>query len=188
MQGGQFHIQVDGLTRREYLQAGSQLIWSILPTGLLMVTLITGCILLLMDTVTVTAVAVPYLVLGLAVLLGLGYLRLDWKKAPKDVSFSFSLDGEGWEMAVGGQRGGAAWSETSRMKERSAVLLFYQRGKSSSSALPRRCLTPEQLEAVRGWYAASREDFKRKDKELWKQERAAAQASRQTRGPFWKRR
>lgn len=178
MDDRQFDIQVDGTTKEEYLEASREMVLGMLPTGIVLVTIVTVCILLLMETVTVGAIVAPYLVLALALMGGLLYVRSQWKKFPADMSYSYLIDAEGWQLTVGDSYGGANWDETPKMTERSKVLLFYQRNSSASSTLPKRCLTGEQLEAIRGWYQASRADFKAKDKAMFQQERQARKANR----------
>lgn len=173
----QFDIQVEGITKAEYLQASREMILSMVPMGLVMVTLVTVCILLFLSEITWAAVIAPYVVLLVVVALGLLYLELDWKKFPKDMAFSYLIDAEGWQLTVGESYGGADWVETPKLKEKSKVLLFYQRDSTASSSLPKRCLTDEQLEAIRGWYQASRADFKQTEKR-WRQEDQQARRAR----------
>ena len=174
----QFDIQVDGTTREEYLQASREMVYDVIPTGLLMVTLITVCILLLVKKVTLWSVLAPYLVLAAAFAVGIWYLGTQWKKFPGDMGYSYLIDAEGWQLSVGESYGGSNWDETRKMKERSHILLFYQRESNAASSLPKRCLTQEQLEAIRGWYRDSRPAYKAKDKALFQAERREKRANR----------
>lgn len=174
----QFEIQVDKTTKEEYLQASREMVYDVIPTGVVLVTLVTVCILLLMDEITAVSIVAPYIILVIAILVGLWYVGSQWKKFPQDVQYSYLIDAEGWQLSVGEDYGGSDWDETRKMKERSHVLLFYQRNSNAASSLPKRCLTQEQLEAIRGWYKGSRQAFKAKDKELFQQERQERKANR----------
>ena len=184
MDDRQFDIQVTGVTREEYLQASGELIRSMIPTGLVLVTAVTMFLLVFTEEITLKAVLAPYVVLLLAIAGGYLYLRLSWKKFPQDVAYSFLIDAEGWQLTVGEDYGGADWDATAKLKEKSGVLLFYMRGSTASSSLPKRCLTEEQLEAIRGWYQASRADYKSKEKERARQDRQEQKAKRASRGSW----
>ena len=174
----QFDIQVDGTTKEEYLEASREMVYDVVPTGILMVTLITVCILLLMKEITLWSVLLPYLIMAIAFVVGILYLGAQWKKFPSEMQYSYLIDAEGWQLSVGESYGGSNWDETRKLKERRHVLLFYQRESNAASSLPKRCLTDEQLEAIRGWYKNSRQDYKAKDKELFQKERQEKKDSR----------
>ena len=184
MDDRQFDIRVEGITREEYRDSSHQMVLDVVPTGLFVVTLITACILLLMEEITLMSVVMPYLILALAFAAGAAYLDAQWKKFPSDVEYSFLIDGEGWQMSVGESYGGSDWDMTRAMKDKRHVLLFYQRESNAASSLPKRCLTAEQLTAIRGWYKASRKAYKAKDKELFQKERQEKRVNR-TRRRFW---
>jgi len=177
----QFDILVDGTTREEYLQASREMVFDVVPTGILMVTLITVCILLLMKEITLWSILLPYLIMAAAFVAGILYLGAQWKKFPKDMRYSYLIDAEGWQLSVGDSYGGSNWNETRKMKERSHILLFYQRESNAASSLPKRCLTGEQLEAIRGWYKDSRQAYIARDKELFQKERQEKKANRSRR-------
>ena len=178
MDDRQFDIPVNGITREEYRDSSHQMVLDVVPTGFFMVTVITACILLLMEEVTLMSVLMPYLLLALAFVVGAAYLDAQWKKFPSDVEYSFLIDAEGWQMTVGESYGGSDWNETRKLVEKRHVLLFYQRESNAASSLPKRCLTDEQLTAIRGWYKASRKAYRVRDKELFEAERREKAAKR----------
>lgn len=177
----QFDIQVDGTTREEFREASREMVYDVVPTGLLMVTILTFCILLLMKEITLWAILLPYLIMAVAFVAGIVYMGAQWKKFPSDMQYSYLIDAEGWQLTIGENFGGSNWDETRKMKDRKHVLLFYQRESNAASSLPKRCLSEEQLAAIRGWYRDSRKAYKAKDKELFEKERQAKKANRSRR-------
>ncbi len=156
MDNRQFNIPVDCLHKEEFIQAGDELVFSYLPTGFVVATAAAGCIVLAARKATMALVLLPFLILAAAIGLGLLYMRYSWRKFPKDVAFSFLIDSEGWQMTVGENYGGATWEQTPRLKDRSLLLLFCQQGRRGASALPKRCLTDDQLRTILSWYQETR--------------------------------
>lgn len=185
MEERRIEVRVKGLTREEYREASNQMVYDVVPTGILMVTLITFCIVLLMETVTLGAILAPYLILLLAMCAGMAYLNSQWKKFPQETEFSFLIDGEGWQLTVGGQSGGSPWNRTARLKEHRHVFLLYQRGSNASTTLPKRSLSKEEEQAVRAWFKGSREEYKEYDRDQFQKERQEARDKRAGRRRLW---
>ena len=173
----QYDIQIKGVTKAEYVQAGSESIRRMVLPLLLMVALATVVIALAIDDFSLRSLLPPFVIaLGVLLLLWVSVV-MSWKKFPADTEFSYLIDREGWQLTVGEASANIDWQDTVRLTVRSHVVLLFQES-NRSNILPRRCLTPEQLAQIQTWFDASRDAYKTRQKEKDEQFRRDYRARR----------
>ena len=160
----QFDIQINGVTKKEYIQAGSDTVRRMTLPLLALVAVFTAVITLAVQNFSLKALLLPF---GVAIVfLLIMYLMVvtSWKNFPADTQFSYLIDEDGWEITVGENRANIDWSKTTRMTVRSHVVLLFNES-NRSNMLPRRCLTDDQLAQMQQWFKESRKAFKDRQKE-----------------------
>ena len=160
----QYDIQIDGLTRREFIQAGSEFIRRIALPLFALVAVVTAVIAMAIGDFSLRSLLPPFLVAIAALVVLRLSVVFSWRKFPADTRFSYLIDREGWQITVGDTSANVDWQDTARMTVRSHVVLLFNED-NRSNLLPRRCLTPEQLEQMRLWYRQSRSEYKARRKE-----------------------
>ena len=159
----QFDIQIDNVTRKEYVQAGSETIRRMILPLLALVTVFTVVIAMAVQNFSLQSLLLPFGV-AIAFLLVMYIMVLtSWKNFPSDTQFSYLIDEDGWEITVGESRANIDWDKTTRMTVRSHVVLLFNEA-NRSNMLPRRCLTNEQLAQMQQWFRESRSAFKDRQK------------------------
>lgn len=186
----QYDIQIEGITKAEYVQAGTEIIRRMIVPLILLVAAATLIIALFIDDFSLRSLLPPFVVALLAPVVMWASVVHSWKKFPAGTSFSYLIDREGWQLTVGESSANIDWQDTVRMTVRSHVVLLFHES-NRSNILPRRCLTPEQLAQLRAWFDDSRTAHKARQKEQdeqfrkdYRMKRLEAKANR--RSP-WKR-
>ena len=168
----QFTLTVDGIERREYYEAcrESARRLYILLAGAMVV--ICGAILLLRRSIVpadfIGPAAIYVLVMGGYELLA----RLGYKDqlAVIDPPVVYSFSGVCWSVTSENGTVEIEWKATARLHKTRSCLFLYNDG-ASSSLLPLRLMTDEQIQAIETWYKSSREEAKTYRKQQEKQER-----------------
>lgn len=159
----QFEISVNGVTRREYLQAGSETLRRMVFPLLALVALFTVVIALAVQNFTLKSLFLPFGVAAAFLLLSYLMVVISWKSFPSDVTFSYLIDSDGWELTVGEDRANIDWNKTVRFTVRRHVVLLFSES-NRSSLLPRRCLNDAQLVQMKQWFRDSRKAFRERQK------------------------
>lgn len=170
----QFDIQVPGLTVGEFMAAGDQMLLNMLPPLLILVTVVT-VVILAFTRITFLGIVSPYVVVALCIGVYLILLRSQYKKLPENLSFSYLIDSDGWQLTLGEEKANIDWVDTPRLVERRHIFLLYHQ-ENSSNVLPKRVLTEHQMECIRSWYRDSRDDQKRRERARWMTERQERKA------------
>ena len=160
----QFDIQVNGVTKKEYVQAGSDTVRRMILPLMALVAAFTIIIALAVHNFSLKSLFLPFGVAAAFLLIMYAMVVLSWKNFPADTQFSYLIDEDGWEITVGDDRANIDWSKTTRMTVRSHVVLLFNES-NRSNMLPRRCLTDEQLAQMKQWFKESRKAFKERQKE-----------------------
>lgn len=160
----QYDIQVNGVTKKEYIQAGSDTVRRMVLPLLALVAVFTVVIALAVQNFSLKSLLLPFVVAFVFLLIMYIMVVASWKGFPADTQFSYLIDSDGWEITVGEDRANIDWSQTTRMTVRSHVVLLFNES-NRSNMLPRRCLTDEQLSQMKQWFKESRKAFKDRQKE-----------------------
>lgn len=155
----QFDIQINGITKKEYLQAGSDTVRRMTLPLLALVTVFTAVIALAVQNFSLQSLLLPFGIALAFLLIMYAMVAASWKNFPADTAFSYLIDEDGWEITVGDSRANIDWNKTTRMTVRSHVVLLFNEA-NRSNLLPRRCLTDAQLAQMQQWFKASRSSFK----------------------------
>ena len=90
--------------------------------------------------------------------------RKNYKKATIDkTELDYDMDSRGWNLRIGGQSGACAWASTLRVTETKHCILLYPTQKTSN-AIPKHCLTREQIDQIKAWHKAAIEKVRREMK------------------------
>lgn len=178
----QYEIQVSDITRKEFTQAGGELLLRFGGMALAIVTVVTVLLILIMDEFSVQAMVSPYVVvLGLLCVFWI-MMASSYKKFPKDIEYSYLIDSDGWQITVKDISTNVDWQDTVRMVVRRHAILFFQE-ENRSNLLPRRCVSDHQLAMMRTWYQASRPAYRARRQAKERQQREERrQRARQKRG------
>lgn len=155
-----FNVESKGLTRGEFTQAVHRLgrsffLWTI-GIGIAVYVLILivagyNSLFILFPGSVVVALLVFYEMKAQA-----NYGKFDYE----DAVFHFRFEPDRWVIIRGRElstRAEYTWAETAHLWETSKDLLLVPVRKGGKNyTLPKRSLTQEQLEAIRGWYSAGR--------------------------------
>lgn len=160
----QYDIQINGITRQEFIQAGSEFIRRMVLPLFLLVAVVTVVIALAISDFSLRSLLPPFLIAIAALVVLRLSVVFSWKKFPADTQFSYLIDQDGWQITVGDTSANVDWQDTVRMTVRSHVVLLFNED-NRSNLLPRRCLTPEQLAQLKVWYDQSRSAHKARQKE-----------------------
>ncbi len=186
----QYSIQIKGVTKAEYVQAGSELIRRMILPLILMVALATLVISLAIDDFSLRSLLPPFVIALLVPIVLRVCVVTSWKKFPADTEYSYLIDSDGWELTVGEASANIDWQDTVRLVVRSHVVLLFHES-NRSNILPRRCLTPEQLAQLQAWFNASRDQYKarrkEKDEEFRKDYRMRRLEEKSNRRSRWKK-
>ena len=132
----------------------------------------------------------PFVIVGALLLLAWMMVGRGYKDFPKDITFSYLIDVEGWQLTVGEESANIDWQDTAKLVVRSQVVLLYNED-NRSNILPRRCLTDHQLEQMRAWFQISRPAYRLRQREraqAWRNEhRQKREQSRNGRRGGWLR-
>lgn len=162
--GDQFDIQINGVTRKEYIQAGTDTLRRMILPLLLLVIVFTFVIAMAVQNYSLKSLLLPFAVAFAFLLIMYIMVVASWKNFPADTKYSYLIDEDGWEITVGRDSANIDWDKTSRMTVRSHVVLLFNEA-NRSNLIPRRCLTNEQLAQMQQWFKESRKDFKNRQKE-----------------------
>lgn len=155
----QFDIQIQSITKKEYVQAGTESIRRMTLPLLALVAVLTIIIAMAIQDFSYRSIVPPF---GIALIV-VFFLRFtvsrSWKNYPADTAYSFQFDQKGWRITVGEESVPVDWRDTYRMTVRRDVVLLYNES-NRSNLLPRRCVSDAQLEQMRTWFKASRAEHK----------------------------
>lgn len=145
----QFDIQVSDVTKKEFTQAGSEMIRGLVGPAFLAVAVVTIVIMMFLGDYSLKAFLPPFVIVGALLLIAWLMVSRGYKDFPKDITFSYLIDVEGWQLTVGEESANIDWRDTAKLVVRSQVVLLYNED-NRSNILPRRCLTDHQLEQMPG--------------------------------------
>lgn len=184
-------LTVDGITRQEYFQACRENGRRLYSTLAVTMVVICGLIILFTGNARPAAFIGPLVVYvvavaGYEILTHVSYKdQLSVIDPPVEYTFS---QGQ-WTVKNGENTVVVPWQATPKL-HKTKLCLFLYNDDASSSLLPLRLLTPEQVEALEGWFQKSRAGSKEYQK---KQNRKARQEFRKNHpglrlgrsGPAW---
>ena len=186
----QVDIQVSNVTKKEFTQAGSEMIRGLVGPAFLAVAVVTIVIMMFLGDYSLKAFLPPFVIVGALLLLAWMMVGRGYKDFPKDITFSYLIDVEGWQLTVGEESANIDWQDTTKLVVRSQVVLLYNED-NRSNMLPRRCLTDHQLEQMREWFQISRPAYRLRQREraqAWRDEhRQKREQSRNGRRGGWLR-
>ncbi len=186
----QFDIQVSNVTKKEFTQAGSEMIRGLVGPAFLAVAVVTIVIMMFLGDYSLKAFLPPFVIVGALLLIAWLMVGRGYKDFPKDITFSYLIDVEGWQLTVGEESANIDWQDTTKLVVRSQVVLLYNED-NRSNMLPRRCLTDHQLEQMREWFQISRPAYRLRQREraqAWRDEhRQKREQSRNGRRGGWLR-
>ena len=168
----QFDIQVSDVTKREFTQAGGELIRGLAAPAFFAVAVVTIVIMMFLDDYSLKALIPPFVLVGALLLIAWLLVGRGYKEFPKDITFSYLIDVEGWQLTVGEESANIDWQDTAKLVVRRHVVLLYN-DDNRSNILPRRCLTDHQLEQMRTWFQASRPAYRARQRlraQAWRDE------------------
>ncbi len=187
----EFSITVTGVTRTEYFQACRLTARRLYATLAVLMVVICAVIILAMENVSVAALVGPLVVFLLVVVVCEVGPRIGYKGQLETITpITYSFGPLGWRAQMEGQEPNRIeWEATPKLsKTRDCLFLF--NGDTSSSLLPLRLLTAEQVGKIRAWYQATRELSKEYEKKKMRKERQEFKDNHQglrfgSRGPAW---
>lgn len=146
----ELQVSVRGIRTNEYLQSLRRMalrpylwMWAIVAAVVAVLAVLTG------DT-RPQSFLIPLAVLLVLPPLYEWYNRSNGKKLDLDqVEMDYWLDERGWRMEANGTRAVFTWSNTRLVETRDDLLLYTDQ--RTSSLLPKRNLTAEELAQVRSW-------------------------------------
>ena len=167
-----FTLTVEGIERREYYEAcreSARRLYLILAVSMV---IICGAIILAKQSFRWADVLGPA---GVYVVIMGGYAlltRLSYKDqlAVLDTPVVYGFSAERWTVENGGETVKIAWKATPKLHKTRSCLFLYNDG-ASSSLLPLRLMTEEQVKALETWFADSRAEAKEYRKRQEKLER-----------------
>lgn len=185
-----FEIQIQSITKKEYVQAGTEAIRRMILPLLALVAVLTVVIAMAIDDYSFRSLVPPFMIALAALLLFRLMVSHSWKNYPADTVYSFQIDKKGWRISVGAESSYVEWRDTYRMTLRRDVILLYNES-NRSNLLPRRCVTDAQLKLMQAWFGASRAEHKLRVKKAEAKEREDAHRrrrearSKSRRGRLW---
>ena len=179
----EFSVSVDSMTKKEYLQAAHRYAARIYSLLAFFIVAICGTILIFMQSITVKAIVSPIIFYLLVVVFCEVRFRMEYKKGMKEFpTVVYTFDAKAWSVNPGSGVLRFEWKQTPRMKE-SADCFFVYNDDTSSNLIPKRLLGKAEADALRRWYAASRNANKAYEKQQREKHKEEIR-SRKSRSPF----
>lgn len=146
----EFHVSVRGIEPPEYMQSLRRVaLRPYLWMCLIVVLVVAGIAFWTSDT-RIQSFVVPAVILIAIPVLYEGYHRSSCKHLPlAEAEMDYWLSQRGWRMEANGASAVFTWGNTKLVETKDDLLLYTDR--KTSSLLPKRLLTGEQLEQVRAW-------------------------------------
>lgn len=91
----QFDIQVSDVTKKEFTQAGSEMIRGLVGPAFLAVAVVTIVIMMFLGDYSLKAFLPPFVIVGALLLIAWLMVSRGYKDFPKDITFSYLIDVEG---------------------------------------------------------------------------------------------
>lgn len=173
----QIRVEIESITREEYIQAGSASIRRMALPLFGLVAVLTVIIALAIQDFSVRSILVPFLIALAALVVFEVMVITSWRRFPADTAFSYLIDETGWQLTMGEETVKVEWDETARLTIRSHAILLYNET-NRSNLLPRRCVTQEQIDWMKELYRASRKEYKLLQKEKENMEREKSRKKR----------
>lgn len=168
----QFDIRVSGVTKREFSQAGAELVRGTAVPLLVAVAVVTLVIMMFMGDYSLKALLPPFAVVLILLAVARLMVGRGYKDFPKDTEYSFLIDVEGWQLTVADTSANVDWQDTAKLVVRRHAVLLYNED-NRSNLLPRRCVTDHQLAMMRTWFQASRPAYRARQRvksQAWRED------------------
>ena len=156
-----FNVESTGMTQKEFMQAVNRLarpfLWGVVLVGaavygLMLLFMGYNSLYILFPGSVVVALLVYYEMKAYA-----NYGKFDYEGAV----FHFRFEPDRWVVIRGNEletRAEYTWAETAHVWQTGKDLLLVPAAKGSGNyTLPKRCVTPEQQEAILAWYQAAQQ-------------------------------
>jgi hypothetical protein len=187
----EFSFTLTGVTRQEYFQATRLTAKRLYTTLAFLMVVICAVIILATGNVRPAAFIGPLVIYVIVVAVCEIAPRINYKGQLDTITpITYTFGPLGWTAQMdGGDKNRIKWEATPKMStSRDCIFLF--NNDTSSTMLPRRLMTEEQVKQIKSWYKNTRELSKEYEKKKLREERKKHKENQQGffsryRGPAW---